>query len=142
MLADFRGCRASQGPWEGGLGAVFAEPWQTVLRALQTERSFNSQTAVTVSLWTEAKTGPNRQSAQSHMTVNDRGSMRSQVKGQARKREVRKIGGWGGAMCWLSVVSHYLNKAPLLHPQAGLRAWAGKLVAVNAQPLQPSPNRM
>ena len=76
------------------------------------------------------------------MTVNDRGSMRSQVKGQARKREVRKIGVGGGAMCWLSVVSHYLNKAPILHPQPGLTARAGKLVAVNVQPLQPRPNRM
>lgn len=76
---------------------MFAEPWQTVLQPLQTEHSFNPQTAMTVSLWTEAKTGPNKQSAESHMMVNDRGRTRSQVKGEARKREVRKVrvGSWG-----------------------------------------------
>ena len=35
VLADFRGCKASWGPCESGLGELFAEPWQMVLQALQ-----------------------------------------------------------------------------------------------------------
>lgn len=57
VLADFRGCRTSWGPREGGLGAASAEPWQTVLQAFQTQNSFNPQIAVVVSPWAEAKTG-------------------------------------------------------------------------------------
>lgn len=82
--------------------------------------------------------GQNRQPAPSHMMVNDRGS-----KGRPGKEKSGKSG-WGrtGAASWLSAVSHYLNKAPFLHPQPRLRAGVGKLVAAKAQPLQPNPNRM
>lgn len=116
------------GTMGGWSGAVSADPQQTVLLTLQQSLRSILKLLCQRLCGQRPQQAPTGSLPQVTSMVNDRGRTRSQVEGQARKREVREIG-VGRRGCVPALIgSHYLPKAPFPHPQLDAGPRWGRLL--------------